>query len=163
MDNIGFYKILLDTRNMEINLFWQRSNYFLVLNTGMAFGFFNLEAGIFAHIFALMGFLVSILWLRVCLGGKYWQSRWEQRLLDFEREHFSDLNFFGASIDRIRSDVEKSIEFSKLGWLQRRVYRLALKSKPSVSYSMIRLSALFIIGWIALIIVGILFGKNGLG
>ena len=37
------YKTLLDTRNLEISLFWQRSNYFLVLNTGIAFGFFNLK------------------------------------------------------------------------------------------------------------------------
>ena len=35
------YRTLLDTRNLEINLFWQRCNYFLVLNTGVALGFFN--------------------------------------------------------------------------------------------------------------------------
>ncbi|HEY4679149.1 MAG TPA: hypothetical protein VIJ01_18425 [Candidatus Angelobacter sp.] len=37
------YKVLIDTRNLEINLFWQRSNYFLVLNTGLAIGFFNIK------------------------------------------------------------------------------------------------------------------------
>lgn len=30
----------LDTRNFEISLYWQRSNYFLVLNTALAVGFF---------------------------------------------------------------------------------------------------------------------------
>jgi len=43
MEVKDLYKTLLDTRNLEINLFWQRSNYFLVLNTGIAFGFFNLK------------------------------------------------------------------------------------------------------------------------
>jgi hypothetical protein len=30
------YRTALATRNLEINLFWQRSNYFLVLNTAIA-------------------------------------------------------------------------------------------------------------------------------
>src|SRR5207248_3234570 len=37
---VDAYKIALETRNLEINLFWQRSNYFLVLNTAIAVGFF---------------------------------------------------------------------------------------------------------------------------
>src|SRR4051794_39983352 len=36
------YQVLLSTRNLEIGLFWQRSNYFLVLNSGLALGFFSL-------------------------------------------------------------------------------------------------------------------------
>ncbi len=35
------YRVALDTRNSEISLFWQRSNFFLVLNTALAVGFFN--------------------------------------------------------------------------------------------------------------------------
>ena len=156
------YKTLLDTRNLEIDLFWQRSNYFLVLNTGIAFGFFNLKEGKFAIIFAVMGFLASVLWFWVCLGGKFWQTRWEQRLLEFEREHLPGLDFFGASPERIRADVEKGLAFHNLRWSQRLVYRLAL-NKPSVSYSMIRLSALFVIGWVAFIAVSIVLGKSPIG
>ena len=158
MEVKDLYKILLDTRNLEINLFWQRSNYFLVLNSGIAFGFFNLKDGKYSISFAVMGLLASLLWFWVCLGGKYWQTRWEQRLLDFEKEHMPGLDFFGASTDRIRSDVEKGFEFHKLRWTQRIVYRLAL-NKPSVSYSMIRLSALFVIGWVAFIAILIFFGR----
>jgi len=76
----------------------------------------------------------------------------EQRLLEFEREHLPGLDFFGASPERIRADVEKGLAFHNLRWTQRFVYRLAL-NKPSVSYSMIRLSALFVIGWVAFIVV----------
>lgn len=154
------YKTLQDTRNLEINLFWQRSNYFLVLNTGIAFGFFNLENRQFSFIFAILGLLASILWFWVCLGGKFWQTRWEQRLLEFEREHLPGLDFFGASPDRIRADVEKGIAFHKHGWRQRLIYRLALNKKPSVSFSMIQLAALFVVGWLSFIIVSIWLGWN---
>lgn len=153
------YKTLLDTRNLEINLFWQRSNYFLVLNTGIAFGFFNLKDARFAIVFAIIGLFASILWFWVCLGGKYWQTRWEQRLFDFENEHLPGLDFFGASPERIRSDVEKGLAFHKLPCAQQLLYNLVLK-KPSVSFSMIQLSVLFIIGWVAFICISIALGRN---
>lgn len=162
MEVKDLYKTLVDTRNLEINLFWQRSNYFLVLNTGIAFGFINLKDGKFAVIFAGIGLLASLLWFWVCLGSKFWQTRWEQRLLEFEREHMPGLDFFGASPERIRADVENGLEFHKLRWAQRVFYRLAL-NKPSVSYSMIRLSALFVIGWVAFIVISIVLGKSPIG
>lgn len=34
------YRVAKETRSLEINLFWQRSNYFLVLSTAIAAGFF---------------------------------------------------------------------------------------------------------------------------
>lgn len=93
---------------------------------------------------------------------KFWQTRWEQRLLEFEREHMPGLEFFGASPERIRADVEKGLAFHELRWTQRLVYSLAL-NKPSVSYSMIRLSALFVIGWLAFIAISIVLGKSPIG
>jgi hypothetical protein len=156
------YKTLLDTRNLEINLFWQRSNYFLVLNTGIALGFFNLKDEKFAVIFAVIGLLASLLWFWVCLGGKFWQTRWEQRLLEFEREHLPGLDFFGASPECIRADVEKGLAFHNLRWSQHFIYRLVL-NKPSVSYSMILLSALFVIGWVSFIAVSIWLGNSPIG
>ncbi|MGO9227599.1 MAG: hypothetical protein ACLQKA_00105 [Bryobacteraceae bacterium] len=144
------YKILLDTRNLEINLFWQRSNYFLVLNTGIAFGFFKLKTPTGRFTFAILGLLASVLWFGVCLGGKYWQARWEQRLLDFEKEHLPGLDFFAAGPDRIKRDAEMGLlEFHKLRWHKRLIYRLAVRTRPSVSYSMILLSIIFTAGWIA--------------
>jgi lipoprotein signal peptidase len=62
MELKDLYKTLLDTRNLEINLFWQRSNYFLVLNTGIAFGFFNLTKPMYRIAFAIMGIIASFLW-----------------------------------------------------------------------------------------------------
>ncbi|ENN6985946.1 hypothetical protein ACAB91_004506 [Vibrio parahaemolyticus] len=45
IDDLEAYKIALETRNMEIKLFWQRSNYFLALNAALALGFFRLTEG----------------------------------------------------------------------------------------------------------------------
>lgn len=153
------YAILIATRNLEVNLFWQRSNYFLVLNSGIVFGFFNLKDTRYAIIFGLMGLVVSSLWFWVCLGSKFWQTRWEQRLLDFENEHLPGLEFFAATQVRIRSDALKGFAFEHLGRIQGAVYRLALR-KPSVSYSMILLSAIFVFGWIAFFVVYIATGGH---
>jgi len=153
------YATLIGTRNLEINLFWQRSNYFLVLNSGVVFGFFNLKDTRYAIIFGLMGLVVSSLWFWVCLGSKFWQTRWEQRLLEFENEHLPGLEFFAATQNRIRSDVLKGFAFEHLGRIQGAVYRLALR-KPSVSYSMILLSAIFVFGWIAFILVYVSTGGH---
>jgi hypothetical protein len=148
------YSILVDTRKLEINLFWQRSNYFLVLSSGMVLGFFNLKGTkSYAIVFAFMGLISSVLWFLVCLGSKYWQTRWEQRLFDFEQEHLQGLQFFSAGQDRIKEDVRAGFKFENLGWMQRSLYKVALWSKPSVSYSMLRLSIFFILGWTAIIVI----------
>lgn len=39
------YKIAIETRNLEIGMLWQRSNYFMALNTAIAIGFFTQKAG----------------------------------------------------------------------------------------------------------------------
>lgn len=146
------YQTLINTRNFEINLFWQRSNYFLVLNTGLVVAFFNISNNRYKGVFALVGLLVSTLWFWVCLGSKFWQTRWETRLTDFENEYLRGLDFFSANRERIDSDVKRGFEGQTLGLVQRSVYNLAHR-KPSVSYSMIRLSALFILAWLIFIII----------
>ena len=42
IEDKDLYRVALDTRNLESTLFWQRCNYFLVLNSALALGFFNL-------------------------------------------------------------------------------------------------------------------------
>jgi hypothetical protein len=153
------YSILVGTRKLEINLFWQRSNYFLVLSSGMVLGFFNLRGTKYALVFALMGLIASVLWFCVCLGSKFWQTRWEQRLFDFEHEHLRGLQFFSASQDRIRKDVREGFDFENLSRMQRSLYKLALVTKPSVSYSMLRLSILFMFGWTAIIAIYLISGS----
>src|SRR4029079_19741708 len=39
--DLAVYRVALETRKLEIRLFWQRSNYFLVLSTALAIGYFS--------------------------------------------------------------------------------------------------------------------------
>src|SRR4051812_19960176 len=73
------FQTAYQTRNFEIGLFWQRSNYFLVLNTAIAAGFFVADRS-FRPLLCVLGGVVSALWLAVNLGSKFWQERWEHRL-----------------------------------------------------------------------------------
>ena len=70
------YHILIDARNLEVNLFWQRSNYFLVLNSGIVLAFFNVKEPIYVRTFAALGLVASLLWFWACLASKYWQTFW---------------------------------------------------------------------------------------
>lgn len=72
MDLEEQFKTALATRNLEINLFWQRCNYFLVLNSALAVGFFSLAQTRFQIPLAFLGLISSWLWFRVSLGSKYW-------------------------------------------------------------------------------------------
>jgi hypothetical protein len=166
METKDLYKALLDTRNFEITMFWTRSNYFLLLNSVVAVGLFGTREyyAKFAIVFAVFGLLASLLWFWVCLGGKYWQVRWEQKILEFERENLPDLKAFGATAQQVKDDVAKGFDFhSEMSWMQRTVYALALKQKPSVSYSMIRLSMLFVLGWLVFLVLYFATGKAPLG
>lgn len=155
VENKDVYKMAIDARNFEVSMFWQRSNYFLVLNTAIALGFFNLQKPEFTRIYSLVlagfGILVSYLWYQVNLGAKFWQCRWEQRLLEVENILIPGAKFFAADHSTILTDVQNSLSSGpkKSGfrrWLDKQIL-----SKPSVSHSMILLSLLFLFGWIVVI------------
>ena len=152
--NFDLYKVALDTRNMEIGLFWQRSNYFLVLNTAAAVGFFITAADKYQFLIGTFGMCVALLWLGVNLGSKYWQSRWEFRLQEAERRLGADINYFSADWEIINSDVKESLRFSDHSWFRRQIDRLVLM-KPSVSFIMTLLSMLFILFWMGLLITSV--------
>ena len=146
IEDKDIYKAALDTRNFEIAMFWQRSNYFLVLNTALGVGFFKTE--LFESLgLAVFGFFVSLLWFRVNLGSKFWQSRWEQRLAKVEKKVAPELQFFAAEWSLIFADVDSSLQTTKhksrfRNWLNKQTLK-----KHSVSYNMTLLSVFFMIGW----------------
>jgi len=147
------YKIALETRNFEISLFWQRSNYFLILNTALSIGFFRLNTDSwYAIMISTIGIIVSFFWLRVNLGGKFWQTRWEEKIKVLENKIFPNINFF-ASGKEIKSDVKNNL--NKKSWCDfynRKVDKEILK-KYSVSRTMIDLSVVFILSWCILFII----------
>jgi len=161
---IDSYNIAYQTRNFEIQLFWQRSNYFLVLNTAIITGIAIKLGSIdpIVAVFIAFGIFVSCLWYRVNLGSKFWQTRWEQRLHEIEERVSPSANLFSATQAQIKADVENSIKTTGgQGWWRSYVNKQAL-SKPSVSRQMILLSIGFICLYVALLaiwIIGILLGN----
>ncbi|MBY8309283.1 hypothetical protein KW529_18775 [Vibrio fluvialis] len=145
MNKRELYRIAIETRNMEIGLFWQRSNYFLVLNTAIAIGFFSLGNSAYQIFLSIFGAMVSVLWFRVNLGSKYWQSRWEHRVSVLEQQIDRSIQLFSASKKLVNSDVEASLLNHKLNKKLNCYERLVLR-KPSVSKSMTILALTFI-GW----------------
>jgi len=156
IDDKDLYKYVLDTRNFEISMFWQRSNYFLVLNTGLAIGFFNIECDVYAFCLACFGFLASYFWYQVNLGGKYWQTRWEHKLALIEKQIAPGLECFCTTQEITDNDVRQSLgPIPQDSSFFKRVFHDQIQSKPSVSHHMILLSVLFIIAWTALIVTKI--------
>jgi hypothetical protein len=150
LNKFDLYKIALETRNFEISLFWQRSNYFLVLNTAIGIGFFVKANETFQIFLAIFGIFVSLLWFFINLGSKFWQSRWETRLKKVEDEISNEINFFSTDTDIIQKDVEISINYSKHKKIRQFFDNLILM-KPSVSFMVTLLSLLFIVFWISLL------------
>jgi len=153
------YRTAKEARNMEITLFWQRSNYFLVLSTAIAAGFFSLRDGNFALPLAGFGFVVGILWMAVNLGSKFWQSRWEHRLHVAEKRLRPDMDLFSASWDTVKDDVRQSFRFRRGGRVKRFYNRMVLL-KPSVTFMMTLLSLAFVVFWSILIFVTIFQGRG---
>jgi hypothetical protein len=154
------YHILIDTRNLEINLFWQRTNYFLALNSGIVLAFFNVKDAIAVRTFGAIGLLSSLLWFWACLASKYWQTFWAQRLEKFEEDKLLGLQFFSAEPAYRDELVAKGLEFEGIGPMSNRIYGLAKRCR-SVSFSMLLLSLLFATGWLMLLVNSFLTSGSG--
>lgn len=81
-------KIALSARDFEIRMFWQRCNYFLLLNSavGAAAGaaIAAEKTGIILIILCAVGAFVCLAWIKVGLGAKFWQTHWEGIVVDFQ-------------------------------------------------------------------------------
>jgi hypothetical protein len=163
MEPKDLFKFVLDTRNFEITNFWQRSNYFLVLNTGIAIAFFNLKdkATDYAPFIAALGMIVSFLWNRVALGSKFWQVHWERKLAQVENDYVSkgvlpaDLKLFNQSTSEVKNEVKAALSDEKhaawIGWfIDKRIAR-----KPSVTLAMTSLSLLFVLAWLSIFVLSL--------
>jgi hypothetical protein len=158
------YHAALRTRELEIKLFWQRSNYFLVLNTAIAVGFLSRDDNYgYAFGLSVVGVVVACLWVRINLGSKFWQSRWERRIELVEADlGISEMGLFAATWETVYRDVEQSLEYrprstvaggrhKALAALQRRTdetYKRQVLKKYSVSRTMTGLSVFFVGVWV---------------
>jgi hypothetical protein len=147
------YQIALATRNLEISLFWQRCNYFLLLNSALAYGYVQLRDEFLILPVTVLGLLVCVLWYRVALGSKYWQERWEAKLyqleVDFQKKGFfpRDVTLFSTPWRDIRTDVKSSLGSANHSLFEQVIDNQILM-KPSVTQSMVYLVLIFIAAWV---------------
>jgi hypothetical protein len=155
------FKMVLDTRNLEVGLFWQRSNYFLILNTAIAVAFFRLEPTAYAPFVAFVGLVVCLFWYRVTLGGKFWQVRWERKLREIETLYAESgqfdkrLRLFLLTYEEVREEVQDELRRSSHGWYAR-LQDSQILAKPSVTSTMISLAFFFGSCWGGLFVASML-------
>ena len=146
------YRVAYETRNLELSLFWQRSNYFLVLSTATVAGLFALKGANWAYVLGAFGFSVSVLWFLTNLGSKFWFVRWEQRLRDTEKALDLPAPLFLHEQDTVQRDVLRALSAPTRSWMRRR-YDWLVRKKPSVSMLMSALPALFALFWITVVVL----------
>lgn len=154
VDKPSELKIALDNRMFEIQMFWQRSNYFLVLITALGVGVFTIKSDGMALLIAVFAVFSSYYWYKTNLGSKFWQESWEVEVISLAASEQI------ASFNRSSSDIVDQVKVSlQSGWSiggKNKIHRYIdrkIAEKPSVSYYMIMLSLTSTVLWVIVSIV----------
>jgi hypothetical protein len=134
-----FFKIAIDTRNLELKLFWQRSIFFAGFIAAIFIGYYSTKAGttpgsnveILQALLLILGAFFSLAWCLANRGSKYWYESWEKKVS--QAEEILGAEFFDEWI----KPEQKSLLYTA------RLY--------SVSKLAIFLSDLVFLAWIVLI------------
>ncbi len=102
------YKIAVETRRFEIDLYWKRSLFFwgFIATAAIMYGSLKLQQPWNSELSILIscfGFICSLCWSLVNRGSKYWQEQWESKVNRLEKELNIGCNLFD-SIDRKRQN-----------------------------------------------------------
>lgn len=134
-------QIALDNRAFEIQLFWQRSNYFMVLMTALGIGVFTIKDARYALLISIFAMITSWFWYKTNLGSKFWQESWEVEVTILAEEQ--GIRSFERKIADVKRQVEKSlvgaVNSGDRNFIRHWIDKQILK-KPSVSHYMIMLS-----------------------
>lgn len=120
------YDVSLDTRKLEIELFWKRSLFFwgFIASSFIAFAAFSGAKTDNLHLkslIALFGLVCSFCWTLANRGSKYWQENWESQVDEIE--------------DKITGPLFKTpapIQKNKFWWFRARKFSV---SKLTISLS----------------------------
>lgn len=83
------YKVALDTRKFEIDMYWKRANYFWLFTAAIFIAYFAAFRENLVYVYvtlSLLGFLFSFGWYLVARGSKVWQENWEMHISYLEEE-----------------------------------------------------------------------------
>lgn len=134
-------QIALDNRAFEIQLFWQRSNYFMVLMTALGIGVFTIRDTKYAFLISVFATITSWFWYKTNLGSKFWHESWEVEVVALAKEQ--GIRSFERPTSDIVNQVRESLEEAhNAGYrsVVRRWLDMRILEKPSVSHYMILLS-----------------------
>lgn len=138
--------IALANRVFEIQSFWLRSNYFLVLLTALGAATFAVDDEILRLMLSILTTFCAFFWYRTNLGSKFWQESWEVEVNLLSEE--IGVESFKRRLPDVTDQVRRSLnpaDMSK-GWFRRFIDRQVLL-KPSVTQNMIALSLLVTAVW----------------
>ncbi|MFP7755676.1 hypothetical protein ACLG6S_13695 [Thermodesulfobacteriota bacterium B35] len=81
------YKIAIDTRNLEIKLFWQRSLFFGAFISITFAGYANqkIDDETIKMVLLSFGVIFSLAWCLANRGSKYWYESWETKIEQIEQ------------------------------------------------------------------------------
>ncbi len=88
------FKVSLETRNFEIELFWKRSLFFwgFIASAFLAFATLEKDNSNYAIVIANFGMVCSFAWTLANRGSKFWIDNWEDKLFCYE--NYLEKGFF---------------------------------------------------------------------
>ena len=87
------FKIALDTRKFEIELYWKRTGYFVLFIGAIFVGYYTSNRNLQTIFLSFLGFLLSLLWYMANRGSKFWQENWEAHIEELSTH--LDIPIFG--------------------------------------------------------------------
>jgi hypothetical protein len=78
------FEVSVQTRNLEIDLFWKRSLFFWGFISAAFIGYATLRQSELRIPLACFGMVCSWAWTLVNRGSKYWQEAWEAKVGRYE-------------------------------------------------------------------------------
>jgi hypothetical protein len=142
-------EVALKNREFELSLFWQRSNYFLVLNTALGVAAFSARTAAIGVLITLFGMLVCWLWYRTNLGSRFWHVFWESEVERLAPKY--GLTAFELTMAQAKDRVRENIRPSESPWWRAFIDKGVLE-KPSVTLHMIYLSLTALLFWFLILL-----------
>lgn len=150
----SIYRISIETRNFEITQLINRSNFFMLFQSVLLASIMQeqLKRPFVEFMICITGVMMSYYQLQMASGAKFWQERWEQRVLSFERmlcEKLKDqqglsYHLFSVAPEEIKKDVQQGLTGSG-------VINFLILQRNSVSRAPIKVALVLLIIWIVLL------------
>lgn len=122
------FEVANDTRKFEIELFWKRATFFVLIIGALFIGYakFYENDQTLCSLIALFGLISSIVWTFSIMGSKFWQENWEAIIKSLANNGSKKALLFQQKFGYVKSNYAQQF---------------------SVSKSVFILSILIIIGW----------------